>query len=67
MKQVSRVHELEGFEHLVYNVLLVNLFQDVSSDNCMQIRIHKVKYQINIAVVFSPDNILQPDYIIVSI
>ena len=33
----------------------------------MQIRIHKVEYQVDIAVIFSPDHILQADYIIVTI
>ena len=66
VQQVCRVHELEAFQVLVDDVLLVDVLQDVGSDNGMQVSIHEVEYEVNIAIIFSSDHILQSDYIFVA-
>ena len=60
------MHELEAFQVLVDDVLLVDVLQDVGSDNGMQVSIHEVEYEVYIAIVFSSDHILQSDYIFVA-
>jgi hypothetical protein len=46
------VHVFQTFEDLVYDVLLVNVFQDVSSDNSVKIGLHVVEYEVDVFVVF---------------
>jgi hypothetical protein len=58
VKQVGRVHVLEALEDLVHDVLLVNVFEDIGSNDGVQVGVHEVKYQVNIAVVFGTDHIL---------
>ena len=43
MQQVGRVHEFQTLQVLVDDVLLVDVFQNVGSDNSMQVSIHEVK------------------------
>ena len=59
------MHVLQALQHLVNNVLLVNVFKYVSPDNCVQISIHKVEHQINISIVLSPNYVLQSNYVLV--
>ena len=66
VQQVCRVHELEAFQVLVDDVLLVDVLQDVGSNNSMQVSIHEIEYEVYIAIVFSSDHILQSDYIFVA-
>ncbi len=44
VEQVSRVHVLQTFEHLVDNVLLVDVLQYVGADHSMKICVHEVKH-----------------------
>ena len=66
MQQVSRMHVLEALEHLVDNVLLVDVLEDVRTDDGVQIRVHKVKHQVDVAVVFRAHHVLEPDNILVA-
>lgn len=40
---------------LVDDVLLVNILQQVGTDHCVQIRLHKVKHQVEVLIVFGTD------------
>lgn len=60
------MHVLEAFEHLVNDVLLVDVLQDVGSDHSMQVCIHEIKHKVNISVVFCSNYILQPDDVFVA-
>ena len=55
------MHVLQALEYLIDDILLVDVFKDVSSDDCMQVRVHEVKDQVDVPVVFSSDHILQSD------
>ena len=60
VEQRGRVHILEGSEDLVHDVLLVDLFQDVGSDDSVQVGLHVLKNKVDVAVVLSLQNIQQP-------
>ena len=60
------MHVFQTFETLVDNVLFVNVFQNVSSYNSMQVRIHKIKHKVNVPIIFCSYSILQPNYILVT-
>jgi len=55
------VHVFKAFEYLIDNILLVNIFQDIGSNNSMKICVHEVKDQIDVPIVFSTNYILQTD------
>ena len=44
MQQVGGVHVFQTLEHLVNDILLVDVFQNIGPDNSMQIGIHEVEY-----------------------
>lgn len=60
------MHVLQTLQALVNDVLLVNVLQDVSSDNCVQVGVHEVEYQVNITVILSTDDVLETDNILVT-
>ena len=66
MKQVGRVHVFKALEDLVHDVLLVNVFKDIGSNDGVQVGVHEVKYQVNVAVVFGTDHILQNNDVLVA-
>ena len=59
------MHILQALEALVDDILFVNVFQDVGADNSMQVSIHEVEHQIDVPVIFSANNVLEPDNILV--
>jgi len=59
------MHVLQTLQDLVNNVLLVDVFENVSPDNRMQICVHKIKDKIDIAVILSPNHILESNYVLV--
>ena len=52
------MHVFETLEALVNDILLVDVLEDVSPDNCVQIGIHEVENEVNISIIFCPDDIL---------
>ena len=52
------MHILQTLEALVDDILFVNIFQDVGTDNSMQIRIHKVKDKVDVSIIFGSNRIL---------
>jgi hypothetical protein len=61
VQQIGRVHELQAFEDLVDNILLMNVLQDVRPDNCMQICVHKIEDEVYISIVLCTNHILKSD------
>lgn len=66
MKKICRVHVLQALQYLVDDVLLVNVFQDVSANYSMQVSVHEVEYQVDVAVVLGADHVLQADDVLVA-
>lgn len=66
MQQISRVHELETLQVLVDNVLLVDVFEDVGADHSMQVCVHEVEYQVDIAVIFSANYVLEANNVLMA-
>ena len=54
------MHVLERPEKLVHYVRLVNVLQDVCSNDSMQVCLHVIKDQVNILVILSLEDILKP-------
>lgn len=44
----------------------MNVFQDVGSDNSMQIGVHKIEDKVDISVILGTDHILKSDDIFMS-
>ena len=60
MHDGTRVHELECTQNLVNDVLLVDILQDVSLDHVVQVRIHVLEHEVDIAVILSTNDIQKP-------
>lgn len=60
------MHVLEAFEYLVDNVLLVDILEDVCTNHSVQISVHKVEHQVDVAVIFSTHHILESDDVFVT-
>ena len=58
MQQIGRVQILQALKILVDDILFVNIFQDVGPNHCVQVRVHEIKHQVNVTVIFSPNYIL---------
>ena len=55
------MHKLKALQHLIDDILFVNVFKDTCTDYSMKISIHEVKHQIDITIVLCTDNILKAD------
>ena len=66
MQQVRRVHILQTLEHLVDDVLLMDILENICSDDCVEVSIHEVEYQVDIPVILSSDDILEANNIFVT-
>ena len=66
VQEVSRVHVLQAFQVLVDDVLLVDVFEDIGSDNSMQVSIHEVEDEVDIAIVLRANHILKPNNVLVT-
>ena len=60
------MHELKAFQHLINDVLLVNVLEDVGSNDSMKISIHEIEDEVYISIVFSSYNILQANNVLVA-
>ena len=60
------MHVLQALEHLVDDILLMDVFEDVSSNDGVKIRVHKVEDEVNVAIIFSSDDVLKSDNILVA-
>ena len=60
------MHVLQALENLVDDILLMDVFEDVSSNDGVKIGVHKVEDEVNVAIVFSSDNILKSDNVLVT-
>ena len=60
------MHELQAFQHLINDVLLVNVLEDVGSNDSMKISIHEIEDEVYISIVFGSYNILQANNVLVA-
>lgn len=60
MKKLRRMQILQRTEELVHDVSLVDVLQNVGSENSMQIRFHILKHQIDILLIFGLGHVQQP-------
>lgn len=67
MEQVGGVHIFQTFDGLVNDVLLVDVLENVCSDNGVQICVHEVEYEVNIPIVLGPDYILESNDVFVAV
>ena len=66
MKKIRRVHVLQAFQDLVDYVLLVDIFEDVGTDDSVKISVHKVEDEVNVTIVFSADYVLKANNVLVT-
>ena len=59
VEETGGVHVLQTFKHLVDDILLVDVFQDVGSDNCMKVCVHEVEHEVDVFVILCSDHVLQ--------
>lgn len=60
------MHKLQTLEHLVNDVLLMDILKDVCSYHSMKIGVHEIEHQIDVTVVLSSDHILEADDVFVT-
>jgi hypothetical protein len=60
------VHVFQTLKHLIDNVLLVNIFENVGPNDSVQISVHKVENEVDVTVIFGANHVLKSDYIFVS-
>ena len=61
------MHVFDAFKSLIDNILLMDIFKYISSNDSMQICIHEIENQINITIVFSSYDILKSNNIFMTI
>jgi hypothetical protein len=57
VEELRRVHVLEGAEDLVHDVLLVDLLQNVGADDGVQVGLHVLEHQVDVAVVLGLEDV----------
>ena len=67
MEQLGRVHVFQTLKALVNDILLMNVLQNVGSDDRVQVRIHEIENQVYISIVFRPNHILKSNDVFVTI
>ena len=60
------MEELEAFEALIDDVLFVDVFQYICPDDRVQVGVHEVENKVDVAIVLSPNHILEPDNVLVA-
>ena len=66
MQKIRRVHVLQAFQDLVDDVLLVDIFEDVGTDDSVKISVHEVEDEVNVTIVFSADYVLKANNVLVT-
>lgn len=61
------MHVLNPFQHLVHDILFVDIFHDSCTDNGMEISLHKVKYEVNVFGTLGFDYVEETDNIRVTV
>ena len=51
------MHKLERLEELIHNILLVYLLQDVGTYDGVQVSLHVVKDEVDVAVILCLDDV----------
>ena len=64
MDQLCAVKVFKGFEHLIKNINLVHLFQNIWPHNRMQICLHKLEHQVQVLLILGLDYSVKLDNII---
>lgn len=60
------MHVLKTFKDLVDDVLLVDIFEDVGTDDSVKISVHEVEDEVNVTIVFSADYVLKANNVLVT-
>ena len=60
------MHVLQTFQDLVDDVLLVDIFEDVGTDDSVKISVHEVEDEVNVTIVFSADYVLKANNVLVT-
>jgi hypothetical protein len=60
------VHVLQALQDLIDDILLVDVFEDVGSDDGVEVSVHEVEHQVDVSVIFRPDHILKTNDVLVS-
>jgi len=66
VKQIGGVHVLQALQDLIDDILLVDVFEDVGSDDGVEVSVHEVEHQVDVSVIFRPDHILKTNDVLVS-
>lgn len=66
MEDVGAVHVLECFEQLIHGVLLVNVLQDASTDDSVQVGLHVLKDEVDVPIIVCLEHVEEFDDVLVS-
>ena len=59
------MHVLQALQYLVDDVLFMDIFEDVSTDDSMQVGVHEVEDKVDVAIVFCTNYILKLNNVLV--
>ena len=59
------MHVLQTFQDLIDDVLFVDVLEYIGTNDCMQICVHEVEDEVNVAVVLGADDVLQSNNVFV--
>jgi len=60
------MHVLHALQYLVDDVLFVDIFEDVSTDDGMQVGVHEVEDKVDVAIIFGANYILEPNNVLMA-
>lgn len=60
------MHVLQALQHLIDDILLVDVFEDVGADDGVEVGVHEVEDEVDVTIVFSSDHILKADDVFVA-
>ena len=52
------MHVFQTLEALINDVLFMNIFKDIGTNDCVQVRIHEIEDKVDISIIFGTNRIL---------
>ena len=60
------MHIFKTLQVLIDDILLVDIFEDVGTDDSVKISVHEVEDEVNVTIVFSADYVLKANNVLVT-
>ena len=61
------MHIFQTFKTLINDILLMDIFENICPNNSMEISVHKIEHEVDVAVVLCTDYVLKADDVLVAV